>query len=205
MHMKPVLVAFDLEGVFTPEIWIAVAEATGIPSLRLTTRDVSDYDLLMRGRLQTLQEHGLKLADIQRVIGTLSPLPGARAFIDAMRARFPLIILSDTYQEFAGPLMEKLGWPTLLCNSLACDADGNVVGYQLRLRDGKRRAVSSFKELGYRVVACGDSFNDTAMLGEADLGILFRPSDKVRHEFPHFPVAETYDALTRHVDAFVGR
>ena len=203
MPNKPVLVAMDLEGVFVPEIWIAVAEATGIPELRLTTRDVNDYDQLMRGRLAILRRHGLKLADIQRVIGTLSPLPGADEFIAGLRARFPFIILSDTYYEFAGPLMAKLGSPTLFCNSLETDAAGNVVGYHLRIRDGKFHSVNAFKALNFTVIAAGDSYNDTTMLGAAHFGMLFRPSDKVRQEFPQFPVAEDYATLDRLITGFV--
>ncbi len=194
------MIAMDLEGVFTPEVWIAVAEATGIEKLRLTTRDVADYDLLMRGRLALLKEHGLKLRDIQRVIGTLAPLPGAAEFVQSLRARFPLIILSDTYYEFAAPLMAQLGWPTLFCNSLEVDTDNNLVDYHLRIRDGKRHAVEHFRQLNFTVIAGGDSYNDTAMLGAAHFGMLFRPSEKVRREFPQYPVATTYlemDALIR--------
>lgn len=198
----PVLVAMDLEGVFTPEVWIAVAEHTRIEKLRLTTRDVADYDQLMRGRLALLREHGLKLADIQRIIDTLSPLPGAVEFVNDLRAQFPLIILSDTYYEFAAPLMRKLGNPVLFCNTLETDTAGHVVNYHLRLRDGKRHAVEHFQALHFRVVAGGDSYNDTTMLAAADLGILFRPSDKVRREFPQFPVALDYDTLGRHIREF---
>lgn len=205
MYQKPILVAFDLEGVFTPEIWIAVAEHTGIEKLRLTTRDVPDYDQLMRGRLELLQEHGLALGDIQRVIRTLDPLPGAREFVDHIRSRFPLIVLSDTYYEFAAPLMEKLGWPTLFCNSLETDTANRLTDYHLRLRDGKKHAVQHFQQLNFRVIAGGDSYNDTSMLAEAEFGMLFRPSDKVRREFPQFPVAEDYETLRRYIDEFVAR
>jgi len=202
---RPVLLAFDMEGVFTPEIWIAVAEHTGIPQLRLTTRDIPDYDQLMRGRLALLKEHGLTLRDIQKVIRTLSPLPGAVEFIRAMRRRYPLIILSDTYYEFASPLLEQMDWPVLFCNSLEMDADGNVVNYHLRQRDGKKHAAIHFKQLNFRVLAVGDSYNDTAMLLEADQGILFRPSDKVRAAFPQFPVVTDYPPLEEHITAFAAR
>jgi len=202
MNHRPVLLAFDMEGVSTPEIWIAVAEHTGIPKLRLTTRDIPDYDQLMQGRLALLREHGLKLQDIQRVIRTLSPLPGAVEFIRKIRQRHPLIILSDTYYEFASPLLEQMDWPVLFCNSLETDADNNVVNYHLRQRDGKKHAAIHFKQLNFRVLAVGDSYNDTAMLLEANQGILFRPSEKVREAFPQFPVVTEYSTLETHIAAF---
>ena len=205
MPQKPILVAMDLEGVFVPEIWIAVAEHTGIEKLRLTTRDVADYDQLMRGRLALLREHGLKLKDIQRVIATLAPLPDAAEFVNDLRTRHPLVILSDTYYEFAAPLMQKLDWPLLFCNTLETDADGNVVNYHLRIRDGKKHAVQRFKQLNFTVIAGGDSYNDTAMLAEADYGILFRPSEKVRKEFPQFPVTTSYAEMDRLIRDFAGR
>ncbi len=204
MYRKPILVAMDLEGVFVPEIWIAVAEKTGIEKLRLTTRDVADYDELMRGRLEILRRHGLKLADIQAVIRTLDPLPGAEVFLNSLRSRHPLVILSDTYYEFAGPLMEKLGKPTLFCNSLEVDADGMIANYHLRTPNGKKAAVQHFHALHFQVIAGGDSYNDTAMLAEADCGILFRPSDKVRREFPQFPVAMDYVEMDRLIREFAG-
>jgi len=197
----PAILAMDLEGVLVPEVWIAVAERTGIEGLRLTTRDVSDYDELMRGRLRLLEEHGLGLPDIQDVIAGMHPLPGALDFIRRMR-RIPalqLIILSDTYYEFAAPLMVQLEDPVLFCNSLEVDAYGRIVGYHLRQQDGKRRSVEAFRNLNFHVVAVGDSYNDTTMLAEAHTGILFRPSEKVRREFPQFPVAETYEELERHI------
>lgn len=205
MPTKPILVAMDLEGVFVPEIWIAVAESTGIEKLRLTTRDVADYDELMRGRLALLREHGLKLRDLQQVIATLSPLAGAVEFVNDLRARHPLVILSDTYYEFAAPLMRKLSWPLLFCNTLETDADGNVVNYHLRIRDGKKHAVQRFKQLNFTVIAGGDSYNDTAMLVEADYGIFFRPSEKVRKEFPQFPVTTTYPEMDHLIREFAGR
>lgn len=203
MSNRPILMAMDLEGVFTPEVWIAVAEATGIPELRLTTRDISDYDVLMRRRLAILRENGLKLRDIQDVIATMDPLPGAREYLDRLRSRFQAIVLSDTYYEFAEPFMRKLGWPTLFCNSLEIDGEGNVVDYHLRLRDGKRHAVLGFKQLNFDIIAMGDSYNDTTMLLEAELGILFRPSEKVIEDFPQLPVAMDYEQVDGYINDFV--
>jgi phosphoserine/homoserine phosphotransferase len=187
----------DLEGVLIPEIWINVAERTGIEALRRTTREEPDYDKLMRGRLEILARHGLGLPDIQRVIGTMRPLDGARDFLEWLRERFQVLILSDTFYEFADPLMAQLGRPTLFCHSLETDASGRITGYRIRLADQKRRTVRALHELAFRVVAAGDSYNDTAMLGEADAGILFRPPDNVVREFPHFPVTHSYDELRR--------
>jgi phosphoserine/homoserine phosphotransferase len=203
MAQRPVVIAMDLEGVLVPEVWIAVAEATRIPELRLTTRDIPDYDVLMRGRLTILREHGLKLTDIQAVIRTMCPLPGALDYVRAIKARHPLIILSDTYYEFAAPLMAQLEWPTLFCNTLETDAQGFLVGYRLRQRDGKRHAVLALRQMCFSVIAVGDSFNDLTMLEEGDLGILFRPSDKVRQQAPHFPVVTDYDDLIARIAAFV--
>ena len=182
------LVCLDLEGVLVPEIWINVAERTGIDALRLTTRDVADYDELMAHRLGVLDEHGLKLADIQAVIAGMGPLPGAAEFLDELRRHAQVVILSDTFYEFAMPLMAQLGHPTLFCHRLQVGADGRIVGYTLRQPDSKRQAVRAFHGLNYRVVAAGDSYNDTAMLGEADAGILIRPPESVVAEFPQFPV-----------------
>ena len=187
------LACLDLEGVLIPEIWIAVAEKTGIKKLRLTTRDIPDYDELMRGRLKILDEHNLKLADIQEVIGTLSPLEGAKEFLDWLKSEFQVIILSDTFYQFAGPLMEKLEHPTLFCNELIVNDDGCVTNYRLRQPDGKTKAVTALKGLNFKVIAAGDSYNDTGMLKVADAGILFRPPDNVIKEFPQFPVTRTYD------------
>jgi len=187
------LACLDLEGVLIPEIWIAVAEKTGIKKLRLTTRDIPDYDELMRGRLKILDEHNLKLADIQEVIGTLSPLEGAKEFFDWLKSEFQVIILSDTFYQFAGPLMEKLGHPTLFCNELIVNDDGCITNYRLRQPDGKTKAVTALKGLNFKVIAAGDSYNDTGMLKVADAGILFRPPDNVIEEFPQFPVTRTYD------------
>jgi phosphoserine / homoserine phosphotransferase len=188
------MACLDLEGVLIPEVWIAVAEATGIEGLRRTTRDEPDYDTLMRYRLDLLDAHGLTLAEIQRVIGTLDPMPGAVEMVDWLRAHFQLIILSDTFYEFGMPFMAKLGFPTLLCHKLEI-ADGRIVDYTLRMPDQKREAVRRFHELNFRVIATGDSYNDTNMLAEADAGILFRPPANVIAEFPQFPVATDYDQL----------
>lgn len=189
------IVTLDLEGVLVPEIWIAFAEKTGIEQLKLTTRDIPDYDELMTGRLAILNEHGLKLADIQEVIGTLAPLEGAKAFLDELRSITQVVILSDTFLEFAKPLMEQLAWPTIFCHDLEIDAEGRVVKYRLRQPDQKRKAVAAFRSLNYRVIAAGDSYNDTTMLGEADTGFLFRSPDNVKAEFPQFRSAEEYDEL----------
>jgi phosphoserine/homoserine phosphotransferase len=185
----------DLEGVLVPEIWIDVAERTGIPALRRTTRDEPDYDRLMRGRLEILARHGLGLPDIQRVIGAMRPLEGAPEFLDWLRERFQVLILSDTFYEFADPLMAQLGRPTLFCHRLETDASGRIVGYRIRLAEQKRRTVEALHQLAFEVVAAGDSYNDTAMLAEADVGILFRPPENVVREFPRFPVAWSYEEL----------
>ncbi len=199
---SPLIVAMDLEGVLVPEIWIAFAEKTGIPELRLTTRDVADYDELMRHRLDILRKHDLRLKDIQEVIAGMSPLPGAVEYMKWLSERYPNIILSDTFYQFAAPLMKQLGNPTLFCNSLVVDQDGRVTGYKLRQPDGKRHAALAFKQLNFRLVAMGDSFNDTAMLAEAGLGILFRPSDKVRQQFTQFPVVNEYSQVMQLIENF---
>ena len=188
------LACLDLEGVLVPEIWINVAQRTGIEALRLTTRDIPDYDQLMRQRLTLLDQHGLKLSDIQRVIAAMGPLEGAGEFLDWLRERFQLVILSDTFYEFALPLMRQLGWPTLFCHRLEV-TDDRVANYILRQADSKRQAVRAFHGLNFRVIAAGDSYNDTAMLAEAEAGILFRPPQNVIDEFPQFPVARTFEAL----------
>ena len=195
-----IVACLDLEGVLVPEIWINVAERTGIAELRRTTRDEPDYDKLMRARLDLLARHKLGLPDIHKVIEGMQPLPGAREFLDAMRSRFQVVILSDTFSEFAHPLMRQLGWPTLFCHSLEADADGVVVNYHLRMANQKQEAVRRFKELNFRVVAAGDSYNDTAMLGEAHGGILFHPPENVVREFPQFPVVHDYGALRAEID-----
>lgn len=197
----PTLLATDLEGVLIPEIWIAVAEKTGIAALRRTTRDEPDYDVLMRGRLAILAEYRLTLADIQAVIATLEPLPGAYEFLMALRDRMPVVIVSDTFYEFALPLMRKLALPTLFCHSLQTDADGMVSGYTLRLPAGKARTARNLRDLAFSVIAVGDSYNDTGMLAAADHGILFNPPATVAAEFPQFPVARSYADLSALIDA----
>ncbi len=189
------VICSDLEGVFVPEIWINVAERTGIDELRLTTRDISDYDVLMKRRLSILDANNLKLKDITDVIASIEPLPDAREFLDWLRARTQVIIVSDTFVEFARPLMEKLGWPTLLCHDLTIDNSGAIAGYNLRQTDGKRKVVQAFKRLDYQVLAMGDSYNDVNMLKEAHQAILFRPPQNVIDEYPQFPVATSYDDL----------
>ncbi len=185
----------DLEGIFVPEIWINVAEKTGIDELLLTTRDVPDYDQLMRGRLKILKRANLKITDIQKVIQSMEPLDGALEFLEWLRESFQLILVSDTFVEFADPLLKKLGRPTLFCNSLIIDADGTIADYRLRQQDGKRHVVEALKGLGFAVISVGDSYNDTTMLGAADHAILFRPPEKVREEFHQYPVVGTYEAL----------
>ena len=189
------IACLDLEGVLVPEIWINVAETTGIEALRITTRDEPDYDKLMRHRIGILDQHSLALADIQAVIRRMGPLDGAREFLAWLRSRHQVIILSDTFYEFAAPLMEQLDHPCLFCNSLVVDQQGRVRDYRLRIRDGKRKAVMALKLLNFEVIAAGDSYNDTTMLAEADAGILFRPPDNVVRDFPQFPVTHTYDEL----------
>ena len=183
-----------MEGVLTPEIWIAVAEKTAIPELRRTTRDEPDYDKLMRGRLKILDQHGLKLSDIQGVIGSLPLLPGAKEFLDELRAQLQVIILSDTFEQFATPFLRQLGWPTLLCHRLVVEQD-RIRDYQLRIPEQKQRAVAALKLLNYQVIAAGDSFNDTKMLIEADIGFLFRAPENVRSQFRQFKAVETYSEL----------
>jgi phosphoserine/homoserine phosphotransferase len=192
--VKQSIVTLDMEGVLTPEIWIAVAEKTGIKELRRTTRDEPDYDKLMTGRLKILDQHGLKLSDIQNVIAGLELLPGARAFLDKLRATVQVIILSDTFEQFAAPLIKQLNWPTLLCHTLVVEQD-RIVGYKLRIPEQKQRAVAAFKLLNYNTIAAGDSFNDTAMLTEAHAGFLFHAPDNVKQRFPQFKAVEEYDAL----------
>jgi phosphoserine/homoserine phosphotransferase len=191
MSKPQTLVTLDLEGVLVPEIWIAFAEKTGITELRRTTRDEPDYDRLMRGRLAILDQHGLKLPDIQAVISTLAPLDGAKDFLDELRALTQVIILSDTFEEFAQPLMRQLGWPTIFCHQLQTDATGRITDYRLRQPNQKQKAVAAFKALNYRVIAAGDSFNDTTMLAEAHRGFFFHAPESIRAQFPQF---EAYDA-----------
>ncbi|MDB4260542.1 bifunctional phosphoserine phosphatase/homoserine phosphotransferase ThrH [Porticoccaceae bacterium] len=191
------IACLDLEGVLVPEIWIAFAEKTGIEALKKTTRDEPDYDVLMRYRLDILREQGLGLNEIQEVIATLEPLPGAIDFVDWLRERFQVVILSDTFYEFASPLMKQLGYPTLLCHKLETADDGTVIDYHLRQANPKRQAVVGFKSMYYRTIAAGDSYNDTTMLAEADAGILFHAPDNVIAEFPQFPAVQTFADLKR--------
>lgn len=191
----PRIICLDLEGVLVPEVWIAFAEATQIPELRRTTRDEPDYDKLMRGRLAILAQHNLKLKAIQDVIGALRPLEGAKDFLDRLREQEQVVILSDTFLQFAKPLMRQLGFPTIFCHELVVDPEDRVVDYRLRLSDSKRKAVQHFRELGYVVHAAGDSYNDTTMLTEAARGVLFRCPDSVAAEFPQFARTRTYDEL----------
>ncbi|QQO09199.1 bifunctional phosphoserine phosphatase/homoserine phosphotransferase ThrH [Breznakiella homolactica] len=199
------IVCLDLEGVLVPEIWIAFADATGIPELRRTTRDEPDYDKLMRFRLDLLREKGLKLGDIQRVIGTMEPLEGAKAFANAVREKTQLIILSDTFEQFAKPLMAKLGYPTLFCNSLTAEADGTVSGYTLRQKDGKKHAVLAFKSINMEIFAAGDSFNDLSMIQEADRGCLFRAPDSIRAQCGDIPWEDSYTGLLNRIDDFLNQ
>jgi len=192
---NPIIVCLDLEGVLVPEIWINVAAKTGIDELRVTTREVPDYDSLMKRRLSILDQHGLRLPDIQSVIATMAPMEGAQDFIGWLRERCQVIILSDTFTEFAMPLMRQLGYPTLFCHSLETDAGGRITNYLLRLPDQKRQSVAALRLLRFRVLAAGDAYNDTAMLAEADSGVFFRPPDLVARQFPQFPVTQTYDEL----------
>jgi phosphoserine/homoserine phosphotransferase len=197
------VVCLDLEGVLVPEIWIEFSIAAGIPELRRTTRDEPDYDKLMRFRLELLKQKGLKLSDIQRVIGGMEPLPGALEFSGAIRERAQLIILSDTFLEFAKPLMKKLHYPTLFCNSLECGADGTITGYKLRQQNGKQSAVRALTSLNMELFAAGDSFNDLAMIREAKAGCLFRAPDSIRKDCADLSCVDTYEALLKQIDAFL--
>lgn len=191
------LACLDLEGVLIPEIWIAFAEETGIEELKATTRDIPDYDVLMKQRLSILDQHGLTLPQIQDTISRLSPLEGAREFVDWLRERFQVVILSDTFYEFAAPLMKQLGFPTLLCHKLEVNAEGRITDYTLRQRDPKRQSVRAFQLLNYRVIAAGDSYNDTTMLAQAEAGILFHAPENVIAEFPQFPAVHSYADLKK--------
>lgn len=191
------IACLDLEGVLVPEIWIGFAEKTGIEELRATTRDIPDYDVLMKQRLAILDQHGLGLGDIQEVISTMAPMPGAYEFIVWLKERFQLIILSDTFYEFSQPLMRQLDFPTLFCHKLIANEDGRIVDYKLRQKDPKRQSVKALHGLNFRVIASGDSYNDTTMLEEADAGILFRAPANVIEEFPQYPAVESYEELRR--------
>ncbi len=191
------LACLDLEGVLIPEIWIAFAEETGIEELKATTRDIPDYDVLMKQRLRILDEHGLTLPQIQATISRLVPLEGAKEFIGWLRERFQVVILSDTFYEFAAPLMAQLGYPTLLCHKLEVDEAGRIADYTLRQRDPKRQSVRAFQLLNYRVLAAGDSYNDTTMLMQAEAGVLFHSPQNVIDEFPQFPAVHTFEELKK--------
>jgi phosphoserine/homoserine phosphotransferase len=199
------VVCLDLEGVLIPEIWIAFAERTGIADFRRTTRDEPDYDKLMRWRLGLLRQHGLKLADIQAVIAGMAPMDGARAFLDDLRSRFQVIILSDTFYEFADPMMVQLGRPTLFCHKLVIDADGFVADYKLRQPNQKFHAVNALKSLNYQVIAAGDSYNDTGMLGAADAGFFIHPPESIVAQFPQYPVNRSYAELKASIDSAAQR
>jgi phosphoserine/homoserine phosphotransferase len=200
--VKQSIVTLDMEGVLTPEIWIAVAERTGIEALRRTTRDEPDYDVLMRYRLEHLDQHGITLSKIQEVIGSLTPLPGALEFLDALRKKVQVIILSDTFEQFAEPFMRQLNWPTLFCHRLVVEND-RIVGYKLRMPDQKRHSVAGLKSISYQVIAAGDSFNDTTMLAEADHGFLFHAPPNVVEQFPQFQEKKRYDELAAGIEALL--
>ena len=189
------MVCLDLEGVLVPEIWIAFSEESGIPELRRTTRDEPDYDKLMRWRLGILKEHGLKLADVQNVIAKIDPLPGAKEFLDSLREVTQVVILSDTFEEFAKPLMKKLGWPTILCNNLVISEDGFISDFKMRCRDTKLTTVRAFQSIGYDTIASGDSYNDLDMILAGKAGFLFRSTEKIKSDYPQLPAFETYDEL----------
>ena len=191
------IACLDLEGVLVPEIWIGFAEKTGIDELAATTRDIPDYDVLMKQRLAILDQHSLGLPDIQEVIATMAPMPGAKEFIDWLKERFQLIILSDTFYEFSQPLMRQLNFPTLFCHRLVADENGRIVDYKLRQKDPKRESVKALHGLNFRVIASSDSYNDTTMLEEADAGILFRAPANVIEEFPQYPAVASYEELKR--------
>ena len=191
------IVCLDMEGVLTPEIWIAFSEASGIPELRRTTRDEPDYDKLMRWRLGILKEHGLGLKEIQATIATIDPLPGAKEFMDELRATTQAVILSDTFSQFAQPLMKKLGWPTLLCNELVVAPDGEITGFRMRCENTKLSTVKAFQSVGYETIAAGDSFNDLAMIRASKAGILFRSTEAIKAANPDLPAVEEFDELLR--------
>lgn len=189
------ITCLDLEGVLVPEIWIAFSEASGIPELRRTTRDEPDYDKLMRWRIGILKEHGLGLKDIQKTIATIDPLPGAKEFMDALRSETQVIILSDTFEQFASPLMKKLGWPTIFCNTLEVGENGEITGYKIRVPQSKLSTVKALQSVGFETIASGDSYNDLAMIQASKAGFLFRTTEKIRADYPDLPAFESYDDL----------
>ena len=197
------VVCLDLEGVLVPEIWIAFAQKTGIEKLKLTTRDIPDYHVLMNGRMEILREHGLTLKDIQDVIATIKPLDGAKDFLDKLRAMTQVIILSDTFAEFASPLMKQLGWPTIFCNSLVIDEKGMLSGIKMRQEDGKRKAIEALRSMGFRTFAAGDSYNDLNMIKIADAGCLFRAPENILKEYPNLNLHTTYDGFFNEIEKFV--
>ena len=195
------IVCLDLEGVLVPEIWIAFAEASGIPELKRTTRDEPDYDKLMRWRIGVLKEHGLGLKEIQAVIATIRPLPGAREFLDELRGLTQVIIISDTFTQFATPLMEKLGWPTIFCNSLEVAENGEITGFKMRIENSKLATVRALQSIGYETIASGDSYNDLAMIQASKAGFLFRSTDKIKADYPELPAFDTYGELMAAIKA----
>jgi len=197
------LVCLDLEGVLVPEIWINVAERTGIEELRLTTRDISDYSVLMNKRIEIMDQQGLTLSDVQDVIGQMDPLEGGLAFIDELRSKSQVIILSDTFEEFAAPLMKKLKYPTLFCNNLVINNKNQITGFELRQEDGKRKAVEAFRSTGCHIFAAGDSYNDVTMIQNADSGAFFRAPESISTEFPDYPVVNEYSELMGLIDDFL--
>ena len=199
------VVCLDLEGVLVPEIWIAFAEEAGIPELKRTTRDEPDYDKLMKWRLDILAEHGLGLPDVQAVIAKIDPMPGARAFLDELRSLTQVIIISDTFEQFAKPLMEKLGWPTILCNSLEIDRDGMLTGIKMRCEHSKLTTVRALQSIGYETIASGDSYNDLEMILASKAGFLFRSTDKIKADYPQLPAFETYDELLNGIKAAMAK
>lgn len=195
------IVCLDMEGVLVPEIWIAFSEASGIPELKRTTRDEPDYDKLMKWRLGILKEHGLGLKEIQNVIATIDPLPGAKAFLDELRATTQVLILSDTFEEFAKPLMEKLGWPTIFCNSLEVAENGEITGYKMRVEKSKYTTVKALQSIGYETIAAGDSYNDLGMIQAGKAGFLFKSTDKIKADYPEIPAYEEFDDLLAAIKA----
>ena len=198
---KNIICCLDLEGVLIPEMWLSVAKKTKIKELEITTREEPDYDKLMRFRLGVMKKHGIKLADVQAVISKMRPLPGAKAFLDKLRSKYQVIILSDTFSEFAQPLMKQLGWPTIFCHTLSVDSKGFISAYHLRLKDQKRKAVKALQSLNFYVQAAGDSYNDLTMLNSADKGVLFRTTDKIKKDYPKLPAIETYAQLLKQFNA----
>ena len=193
----------DLEGVLVPEIWIAFSEASGIPELRRTTRDEPDYDKLMKFRLEILKEHGLGLKEIQETIATIDPLPGAKEFLDELRANMQTIIISDTFTQFAAPLMKKLGYPTLMCNELVIDENGMVSDFKMRCEKSKLTTVKALQSIGYDTIASGDSFNDLAMIEASKAGFLFRTTEQIKNDYPQFPAFETYEDLLNAIKSVI--